>query len=100
VQYQTPPLVIDGDAVGLRALQACRPRFKVFDYGVISLALMFPVHGRADLQTATNQLTGLDDRRSLGRADRRTAAALPGPEPSPTLSEDYIVYASPHWISR
>src|SRR5262245_5326421 len=39
VQYQQPPLSIEGDAVGAADVSGFRVRFKVFDYGVISVAL-------------------------------------------------------------
>jgi hypothetical protein len=39
VQYQQPPLAIEGEAVGAAALSGFRIRFKIFDYGVISVAL-------------------------------------------------------------
>ena len=39
VQYQEAPLVVDAEAVGLGPIDGCQVRFKVFDYGVISVAL-------------------------------------------------------------
>src|SRR5262247_2584235 len=39
VQYRQPPVTIDGDALGLAEALGFRVRFKVFDYGVISVAL-------------------------------------------------------------
>jgi hypothetical protein len=95
VQYQTPPLVIDGDGLGLPALQGCRPRFKVFDYGVISLALVLPVSGTwTDLQTAAQPLTVLDGPAQAWAEQivERLRPCLVRSHP-PTLSEDYVVYA-------
>src|SRR5215510_6981966 len=40
VQYQQAPLSIDGEALGLAEVVGCRPRFKVYDYGVVSVALI------------------------------------------------------------
>jgi len=56
---------------------------------------MFPVHGTwADLQTATNQLTGLDGPAQAWAEQivERLRPCLVRSHP-PTLSEDYIVYA-------
>ena len=39
VQYRQPPLTIDGEAIGLAEALGFRVRFKLFDYGVISVAL-------------------------------------------------------------
>jgi hypothetical protein len=39
VQYQQPPLAVDGEVVGMREIGGFRVRFKIFDYGVISIAL-------------------------------------------------------------
>jgi hypothetical protein len=50
LQYQTPPLVIDGDLAGLPAIDGFHARLKFFDYGVVSLALARPFEGSwADL---------------------------------------------------
>jgi hypothetical protein len=95
VRYQTPPLVIDGDALGLPALKGCQPRLKVFDYGVISLALMLPVNGSwADLHAATQRLTSLDGQAQewAEQIVQRLRACLVRSHP-PSLSEDYLTYA-------
>jgi hypothetical protein len=39
VQYDKPPLLFDAEALGLADLEGFHPRFRVYDYGVISLAL-------------------------------------------------------------
>src|SRR5687767_1082912 len=43
VQYKQPPLSIDGEAVGVREIAGFRVRFKIFDYGVVSVALTRPL---------------------------------------------------------
>jgi hypothetical protein len=95
VQYQQPPLIIDGEALGLPALYGCRPRFKVFDYGVISLALMRPVSGTwEDLQRAAQQVAALEDpAQEWGRKifDKLRPCLVRSHPPS--ISEDYLVYA-------
>jgi len=39
MQYQTPPVVADGDMLGIAPIDGFRARVKFFDYGVMSLAL-------------------------------------------------------------
>jgi hypothetical protein len=95
VQYQQPPLVIDGEALGLPPLRGCRPRLKVFDYGVISLALMLPVSGTLnDFQTATQKLAGLDEQSQewAQQIFKKLRPSLVRSHP-PSLAEDYVVYA-------
>ena len=45
VRYQQPPVQIDGEALGLSAPDGWSPRLKVYDYGVVSLALSRPFDG-------------------------------------------------------
>jgi len=95
VQYQQAPLVVDGDALGLPALQGCRQRLKIFDYGVISLALTLPVTGDwADFQKTGEKVTRLDEpAQEWGRQiAARLRPCLVRPHP-PSLTEDYVVYA-------
>src|SRR4029077_7853481 len=40
VQYDKPPLSFEGEAVGIAELEGFRLRVRVYDYGVISLALL------------------------------------------------------------
>src|SRR4051794_38201589 len=39
VQYSKPPLLLGGEELGIGAIAGLSPRAKLFDYGVISLAL-------------------------------------------------------------
>ncbi len=43
VQYQQPPLSVDGASLGMPEVAGFRARFKMFDYGVISVALTRPL---------------------------------------------------------
>ena len=45
VQYDNPPVSFDGDAVGVGDVDGFHPRFRVYDYGVISVALTRPFSG-------------------------------------------------------
>jgi hypothetical protein len=40
IQYQQPPLSVEGGSLGMAELAGFRARFKIFDYGVISVTLM------------------------------------------------------------
>jgi hypothetical protein len=95
VQYQQPPLVIDGEALGLPALKGVRHRLKVFDYGVISLALTLPVSGGwADVHGVAHTLAGLEESAQewASQIATRLHGCLVRSRP-PSLTEDYIVYA-------
>jgi hypothetical protein len=98
LQYQTAPLVVDGDALRLPRIEGFRPRLKFFDYGVVSLALSREFTGswealvlesqryieNAELETHAERLV----RDVLGRC----ADAVVKPRQS-YLSEDYLVVA-------
>lgn len=45
VQYQVPPLVVEGATVGVTTTEGFSARFKFFDYGVVSVALSRPFSG-------------------------------------------------------
>lgn len=38
-RYSTPPVVVDGEPIGIQEIDGFRTRLKFFDYGVVSLAL-------------------------------------------------------------
>ncbi|HVC20904.1 MAG TPA: hypothetical protein VNE16_12555 [Vicinamibacterales bacterium] len=48
VQYQQPPLSFDGDTIGAGTLDGFQVRFKVFDYGIVSVGLTRPFSGTWD----------------------------------------------------
>jgi hypothetical protein len=95
LQYQTPPLVIDAEALDLPDVAGCRVRVKVYDYGVVSLALSCPFAGTWDeLAAAGQRLSGLDAQAAdiCRTIAARLQATLVRGRP-PDLSEDYLVYA-------
>jgi hypothetical protein len=98
VQYDNPPLSFDGEAVGIGDLDGFRPRFRVYDYGVISVALARSYTGSWDsLITLGQTLIENDDyeRRAeelCRRVVDRLRPALKVPRDQ-FLSEDYLVYA-------
>jgi hypothetical protein len=98
IQYQEPPpLLVDGEAVQQPQLDGFRVRIKLFEYGVVSLALTRPFAGAwDDLVAAGQQFVGSDalEKRAGQLCDRiveRLRPALGEPR-SRFLSEDYIVF--------
>jgi hypothetical protein len=45
VQYEKPPVSFDGEAIGIGEVDGFRARFRVYDYGVVSVALIRPFEG-------------------------------------------------------
>lgn len=98
VQYSQPPVVLDGDALGLTLVDPFRVRIKVFDYGIVSLALVGEFAGSWGELIARAQRFIEDEtlerqaeefaRRLLDRL--RPAAIAPH---GGFLSEDYVVFA-------
>lgn len=98
VQYQQPPVTVDGASLELAAHDGFHVRFKVFDYGVISIALTRALprawgsvleqglgwHENPDLSAAAERLA-----RSLLQ---RLAPAMLKPR-ADFLTEDYLVFA-------
>jgi hypothetical protein len=97
VRYQSPPVQVDAEALGLGGVEEFQARLKVYDYGVISLALSKPFTGGwADLIALGHSVSAsaLDARAEeyCRRAAERFHAALTEPRHT-YLSEDYFVYA-------
>jgi hypothetical protein len=95
VQYQHPPIVLDGEALQLPGLSPLRARVKVFDYGVISFALSQPVSGGWDDLAAVGERLGALEAQVQGWCDQLRVQLGPSLVKSrqPRLSEDYLVYA-------
>jgi hypothetical protein len=97
VQYDKPPVSFDGDVVGLGEIEGFRTRFRVYDYGVISIALTRPFEGSwADLvglgQTLVENVEFEQRSEQLCRTvAERLRPALKGQRDT-HLSEDYLVY--------
>jgi hypothetical protein len=96
VQYTQPPLVMDGDALGMPAIDQFRVRIKVFDYGVISLALMRDFAGSwIELIAGAQQF--IEDERLERQAEEYTRRLVDRLRPAATsprehfLSEDYVI---------
>jgi hypothetical protein len=98
VQYDKPPISFDGDAVGVPDVGGFRPRFRVYDYGVMSLAFIKPFSGTwndfAALGQAMMENVDFEQRaeqlcRDVADRLRVACSALR----DVYLSEDYVVYA-------
>lgn len=101
VRYLQPPLVVDGDALGLGAIEGFTVRVKFYDYGVVSLMLTRPFTGSwADLVRLGQDLIeneSLELRAGeLARAvTDRVRAALVEPRRA-FLDEDYLAFVVNH----
>ena len=97
VQYDNPPVSFDGDAVGAGDVDGFHPRFRVYDYGVISVALTRPFSGAWSELVALGQ-TLIENDDFEARAERlcRTVADRLRPVLKDYregyLTEDYLVY--------
>jgi hypothetical protein len=97
VQYTQPPVQVDAEALGGPPLDGWSGRVKVYDYGVVSLALSRPFEGTwADLLTMSQAVMSGAPLDAMAEASCRAAAARLRPalqEPRDTfLSEDYFVF--------
>src|SRR5437870_2624394 len=62
VQYDKPPLSFDGELVGAHEFEGFRTRFRVYDYGVISVALSRSFVGNwSELLSAGQMLIDSDE---------------------------------------
>jgi hypothetical protein len=98
VQYQQPPIVTDGEAIGAPALDGFRARFKFFDYGIVSVALSRPFSGRwvefiaLGQELIENESLELAAERVCAAVVERCRDAMQGVRER-FLSEDYLVFA-------
>ena len=98
VQYRQPPLTIDGKAIGVADALGFRVRFKLYDYGVLSVALVGPLPPSWP-ELIERALTWQDDPRLASTADtlcrdlvNRLSAAMTAPR-TQFVAEDYLVFA-------
>lgn len=98
VRYQQPPVQIDGDALGLSAPEGWSTRLKVYDYGVVSLALTRPFSGSWDdligvsqSLMATSTLDPAVDAMCRHAAEQLRPALQESRDTF--LSEDYFVFS-------
>lgn len=97
VQYDKPPLSFDGEAVGVGDIDGLRTRVRVYDYGVVSVALARSFEGPWSDLVGLGQ--GIIENAELEqRAEQvcrvvidRLRPALVNPRET-FLSEDYVVF--------
>ena len=97
VQYDKPPLSFDGEVVGLHEVDGFKARIRLYDYGVVSIALTRPFSGSwSDLVGLGQTLIENDELEQRAEAMcrtivERTKPALVGLR-SKFIQEDYLVY--------
>ena len=98
LQYQVPPLVLEGEAAGFAHIDGFHARLKFFDYGVVSLALFRPFAGTWDDLVAASQVYIENSRleeaaeQAVRQTVERCGAAMARPRAS-YFSEDYLILA-------
>jgi len=98
LRYHIPPVVLEGETLGLEPIEGFRARLKFFDYGVVSLALSRPFAGSwAALVTESQQY--IENAALEAHAEQvvrtavgRCASAITRPRED-YLAEDYLVVA-------
>src|SRR6187431_1749649 len=97
VQYEQAPLTIDGGAIGLPEALGFTVRFKLFDYGVISVALTRPIPGTWP-ELVDCGITLQDDARLGATSESLARDLITRLEPAMTsprehfVTEDYLVF--------
>ena len=98
VQYEQPPLTIDGSAIALPEALGFTVRFKLFDYGVISVALTRPIPSTWP-ELVDCGITMQDDARLGATCESLTRDLIARLRPAMTspreqlVTEDYIVFS-------
>src|SRR6185503_7247531 len=98
IAFKPPPISIDGRPVGMPDVEGFAVRFRLFDYGVVSVALTRAMPGTWDGLVAEG--LGWHDHAGLAAGAEaccrtlveRIRAALTRPR-AEFLSEDYLVFA-------
>jgi hypothetical protein len=97
VQYVQPPLATGGEAIGMGELDGFRVRFKIFDYGVVSVALTqaipptWPELLARGLQLHDDPRLGRDAEAFCLRLVDRLRPAMTAPHDH-FVAEDYLVF--------
>lgn len=97
IQYDKPPLSFEGEVVGLDEVDGFKPRVRLYDYGVVSIALTRPFCGSwNDLVGLGQTLIESDEFEQRAEAMcrtivERTKPALVGLR-SKYVQEDYLAY--------
>jgi hypothetical protein len=97
IQYDKPPLSFEGEIVGLTDVDGFRPRVRLYDYGVVSIALARPFCGSwNDLVGLGQTLIESDELEQRAEAMCRTIVDRTKPAliglRTRFVTEDYLVY--------
>ena len=98
LQYQQPPLTAEATVIGMPSVEGFRARFKVFDYGVVSVALNRQLSDtwegllRGGVQWHDSPELASDAERLCRELLGRIRAAVTRPRDT-FLTEDYLVFA-------
>jgi hypothetical protein len=98
LQYAVPPVVVEGEALGIGGIDGFHVRVKFFDYGVLSFALTRQTGGAwSDLPALSqeyveNEVLEQQVERICRTLVTRFAPAMQGSRPT-VLTEDYLVVA-------
>jgi hypothetical protein len=101
LQYTTPPVVVDGEALEMKELDGFRVRAKFFDYGVVSLALTRRFAGEWSEFLGLSQIYVDNDEleqraeKLVRRITERFHTAMTAGRAT-YLVEDYLVFAITH----
>ena len=97
LQYQEPPVLVEGAAIGVEPDSSLRIRFRIYDYGIVSVAVREPLPAAWESIVEVGQ-RWQDDPRLLAEAERccrellrRIASAVAVPRAS-FLWEDYVIF--------
>ena len=98
LQYATPPVVVEGDALDIADVDGFKLRVKFFDYGVLSLALSRPFSGEWEALLGLSQIyiENAELERRAEKIARRISerfAAVMTTGRATFLTEDYLVVA-------
>jgi hypothetical protein len=97
VEYQPPPVALSGQALGMQTIDGFKAAFKIYEYGVVSVALTLDFQGTwDDLDALAHQLTDSNLMESAAEAAchrvvEKIKDSVVGLRPT-YLSEDYFVY--------
>jgi hypothetical protein len=97
VQYQPPPVALSGDVVGMKTIQGFKAAFKIYEYGIVSVALTLDFRGTwAELEALAHSLTDSDliegaAEAACARVVERIKGSVVQLRPK-YLSEDYFVF--------
>ncbi len=98
VQYQQPPLSVEGESLGMPEVAGFRARFKIFDYGVIPVALTrslpssWPELVEEGIRWQEDPALAIETEARCRELVARLGPAIAAPR-AEFVTEDYFVFA-------